>query len=350
MGVRVYLALVAPRVDDAAWSAIYADARRVAERWTPRPLAAQWRRVGAEKVVQYSTDVEHLDGFHIVGDAVSKTTAESFVFPSTLGSDFGPPRQRSCPDGDILVDIARYHEGVPATLPWRELFGNKTQGFPYHTLVVALGLLVEHRLPSTALLYGDLSSTDGETARGRLGEILEEEFELPVVADPARLRARLAAELEGEVLERAARDFAPTHWLGEGLAADLLGAMLDGASTSRVHHDLEHVARSCQSPARLHESTRQFLGAVLGNIRGYVQSAELREQLAQRDAVDVHEEIARSLSRRGLPLTAEAWDAIEIADADDLAFALAVARVDAREFAIHHALRALLENRTLRDL
>jgi hypothetical protein len=349
MGVYVHLGVVASRVDEASWSAIYADARRVAERWTPRPLGIQWRRIGAEEFGQYTTDIERPEGLHIVGDAASLTTAESFEFPKSLTPRFfhDPPRESK--PGDILVAVASYFAGRRSGPDWRELFGNKTQGRPYHEFVVALGLLVEHRLPSTALVYGDLSIDDGETARRRLTEILGESFELPVVTDPARLRARLAVALEGDELEEAVRSLEASSSFGDALASDLLGAMLSGSTTSQVHHDLEHVAPTCDSPARLHEPTRQFLAELLTRIREYVQSTELREQLAQRDRVQVHEEIARSLSRR-FRLTSTAWDAIESADVDDLAFTLAAVRAYTDAWEIHYALRALLENRSLRAL
>jgi hypothetical protein len=45
-----------------------------------------------------------------------------------------------------------------------------------------------------------------------------------------------------------------------------------------------------------------------------------------------------------------AWDAIEVADLDELAFLLGVLCVGPSNWEIHHAVRALLENRVLRRL
>jgi len=326
MGVRVHLAVVADRVDDAAWRSIYADARRVAAAWTPQPIAAAWRRIGAEKVVQYTTDVERPDGLHIVGDAVSLTTAERFVFPSTLVPAFSRDRAQSPGDGDVLVAVARSRRGVPTGLGWWELFGDKTQGLPYHTLVVALGLLVEHRLPATAVVYGDLSTRDAETARRRLAELLGERVELPVVADPARLRGRLAAEIDGDELDVAVRGLAPVHALAESIAADLLGVMRSTSVESQVRHEL------------------------VRSIRAQVHATELQERISQWEPVRAREAIARATSSCELRLTAAAWDAIETADLAELAFMLAAARAHTGGWELHHALRALLENPTLREL
>ena len=54
--------------------------------------------------------------------------------------------------------------------------------------------------------------------------------------------------------------------------------------------------------------------------------------------------------RDGLRLTSTAWDAIETADLDELAFVLATACMTIDGWQIHHAIRALLENPALREL
>ena len=54
------------------------------------------------------------------------------------------------------------------------LFGAKTQGFPYHALIVALGMLVEHALPGTAVVYGQISASDCEQAQRGVASILDE--------------------------------------------------------------------------------------------------------------------------------------------------------------------------------
>jgi hypothetical protein len=131
MGIHVNLAIVEDRVSRAAWREIYGKARRVATQWTPRPLSLGRRQIGAVRVVQYTRDIETAEGLHIVGDAETLTTAESFVFPAALES-FASRRVR---DGslvgsgdDVLVGVARYLAGE-AEEPdgWRDLFGAKTQ-------------------------------------------------------------------------------------------------------------------------------------------------------------------------------------------------------------------------------
>jgi hypothetical protein len=153
MGIRVYLALVEERVSDAKWREVYEKARRVAKEWIPRPLSLAWRGIGSVQVGQYCLDVETPEGLHVVGDAESLTTAESFVLPASL--DGAARSERVSPrvvEGDVLVEVARWlGTGKEGGVSWRELFGGKTQGLPYHGLVVGLGLLVEQELPGAAV-------------------------------------------------------------------------------------------------------------------------------------------------------------------------------------------------------
>jgi len=76
-------------------------------------------------------------------------------------------RGRSATPGEhVLVAVARsLASETERREPWCDLLGDKTQGLPYHALVVALGLLVERSPPGTAIVYGDLSARDGEQAR-----------------------------------------------------------------------------------------------------------------------------------------------------------------------------------------
>lgn len=351
MGIYVHLAIVPERVSAAAWHAIYDRARRVAQQWTPRPLSLAWRQIGAVRVAQYTLDIEGPEGLHIVGDAETLTTGESFRFPAQLATTTPAPQPASPPatgDDDVLVAIAR-RDGAPAVrlAPRRNLFGSKTQGLPYHALIVALGLLVEHSLPGTAVVYGDLSPDDGEAARRGVAAILGEALDPPVVMDAARLRRRLAASLDAEALDHAISDLGPPDPHTRAILGDVLG-LLTSTPRARLHHELEHVVHSCPDPARLGEATRQLLRNVLEVARSAEVRGELRERIAQWGAIRTREALARTTIQRNLRLTSTTWDAIESADLDELAFLFGVACIDTTRWDVHHAVRAMLENRALR--
>ena len=98
------------RVSDAVWHRIYEKARRVAKHWTPRPLSLAWRQIGAVRVAQYGLDIEAADGLHLVGDAETLTTAESFVFPARLGRVAARwSGSLVTSQDDVLVALARQH-------------------------------------------------------------------------------------------------------------------------------------------------------------------------------------------------------------------------------------------------
>lgn len=171
---HVYLDVIAERVPYPSWERIYERARCVAKQWKPRPLALGWRQIGEARVLQYALDIETEHGLYIVGDAETRTTGESFVFPPRVGR-----AASRCVEGgslgtadDVLVAVPRQHEFTQAEhelARLTDLFGEKTSGLPYHTLIVALGLLVENALPGTAVVHGDISADDGERSAARPG-------------------------------------------------------------------------------------------------------------------------------------------------------------------------------------
>jgi hypothetical protein len=350
MGIHVNLAIVVERVSKTAWQRIYEKACRVATQWTPAPLYLGWRDIGAVRVAQYTLDTESPVGLNIVGDAKTLTTGESFVFPVTLGmhrhNHAAPAQSRY----DVLVAVARQDASTTQQLPHDDLFGAKTQGFPYHTLIIALGLLVEHLLPGTAVVYGDLSMEDGEEARDGLAAILDEEVALPVVLDEARMRRRLAVAMDGDALEEAVRGLAPTDSQWDpgyrALMADLLGA-LNARPGARVRHELEHVVLSCPVPDLLAAETRRMFRELVVAIRSCMARNEIRHRVAQWGAARTLEALAdRTL--RCVRLTSRTWDFLETADLDELAFVYTAICMDNHEWHLHHALRAVVENRALR--
>jgi hypothetical protein len=353
MGVYVHLAVAVDRVSDAAWHAIYERARRVAKQWTPRPLSLAWRRVGEEKVVQLVLEVETTEGLRLVGDAETLTSGETFVFPAKLTPPIvGRDREGSpdSSDGDVLVAVGRPDVPDDAHLVhWRNLFGDKTQGFPYHTLIVALGMLVENALPGTAIVYGDVSARNAEEAQRGLVSILGEKLELPVVVDAARLRRRLAAALEGDVLDQAVLTLSPLDRYAEAMLGDLLG-LVHELPDMRVHYELEHVVLSCRDPNLLSTETRLVLHTLVEGTRSNAARWEIRERMEQGGRARALAALAHRIMKHNILLTSRAWDAIEAADLNELAFLYAAVCGKSMAWVVHQAVRALLENRALRQV
>jgi hypothetical protein len=350
MGIHVHLAIVVERVSETTWQHIYKKACRTAASWTPAPLSLTLRDIGVVRVAQYTPDIENPDGLHIVGDAKTLTTGESFIFPVTLGGRRHNHSESVEPGYDVLVAVARRNASATQQLPYGDLFGAKTQGFPYHTLIVALGLLVEHLLPGTAVVYGDMSMEDGEQARDGLAAILDEEVALPVVLEEKRIRQRLVGAMDGDALEEALGELVPVDMQLDpdyrAVMADLLGA-LNNRPGARVRHELEHVVLSCSAPDLLAAETRRMFRELVVAIRSCMARNEIRHRVEQWGAARTLEELAdRTL--RCMRLTSRTWDFLEAADLDELAFVYTAICMDDHEWHLHHALRAVVENRALR--
>jgi hypothetical protein len=351
MGISVHLAVVADRVSDAAWRELYEKTRHVALHWRPRPLSSGWRNIGAVRIAQYTPQFETTAGLHFVGDTESLTTAESHLFPVTLahrgalrGTEDRPPSSQD----DVVVRVAA-ERGELASTDIQYLLGAKTQGLPYHVMIVALGLLVENALPGTALVYGNLSIRDGEQARDGLASILGEKFDPPVVMDIARLRSRLAASLDPDAVNAAVDRLGPHSTELFTIVRDLLAASCT-QSSAEVRHELEHVVATCRDPSQLHPGTQQLLCSLLDTIGSTVEREGIRHHVEQLGASWAREELARTTQACYLRLSSLMWDAVETADLDELAFLIGATCVYSSSWETHHAVRAVLENRALRQL
>jgi hypothetical protein len=344
MELRVHLAVLEHRVPTAVWDQIYEKARQVTSRWMPRPLSPGWRRIGGVRVEQYSLDIETAEGLVIVGDAETLTTGDSFVVPKRL-EDIAPPAD------DVVADIVRSNvPEIAECVPWSDLFGAKTYRLPYHVLIVALGLLVEHSLPRTAVVYGDVSLRDGELARRGLKAILGESFELPIVVDEKRLRRRLKRAVAPDLLDRAVDELIPPDPAIEAALETFAEQYRSRVPAERVDHELEHIVCSCSDPDHLSAETRQLLHRLLSAIRRAVAREGVRERVEEWGVVRTRKEIALRVRMSKLCLTSKTWDLIEAADLDELTFLYGAACIDTTRRTAEQAVRAILENPALRSV
>jgi hypothetical protein len=160
MGIHVTLTVACERIDPARWREVYAESLRVIEAFPAGAVDLAFREVAGVKVIVTTGELESEDAegrrrWRICGDAQSKLRGETFTFPESLGAAHGDD---SVGDDDILATaMGGYSLG-------RSVFSEKTQGRPYHVLIVAIGTLVENRFPRAALVGGDLGRGDGRAA------------------------------------------------------------------------------------------------------------------------------------------------------------------------------------------
>ena len=209
-------------------------------------------------------------------------------------------------------------------------------------------MLVENSLPGTAVVYGDISARDGEQAQRGLASILGEDLELPVVVDAPHLRRRLAAAMEGDVLDQAIRALSPPNPHVDAILGDLLG-LLRSRPEASLPYELEHVVLTCPDPNLLGTGTRLLLNKLVEEARSTMARGELRERVEHWGVARTLAALARRTMECGIHLTSKAWDAIEAADLHELAFLYGAVCRNTMSWEVHQAVRALLENGALRQ-
>jgi hypothetical protein len=73
------------------------------------------------------------------------------------------------------------------------IFGNKTQGYPHHVPLLAIGLLLENRLGKAFTVYGDITRGQIKAAVEWANTILNKPISWPCVMDNTQLLVRLQA-------------------------------------------------------------------------------------------------------------------------------------------------------------
>lgn len=207
MGIHVVLDIDPRGIQEAAWAAVYEETRALLEAWQPRLMGWGTRLVEGVRVPLYARSLHHEAAqpeqvhWAVTGDRDSLRTAEC----QSLYRDLRHYSRQLEEDGeeaeDILIATARLereHTGGPV-----RVFGDKTQGCPYHFAVLAAGMLVEERLAPYAMVWGDFDRGQAEEARRLAAPILGRELPLPVRVDSARLIERLRGHYPEEELPGA---------------------------------------------------------------------------------------------------------------------------------------------------
>jgi len=348
MGIHVYLYADCERISPEAWRRVYDESKQVLQAWPNQPMRLGYGTVaGLENIPVYQRAVE-MDcgngrrGWRVSGDMGTKRVAEAFHFPES----FGTAAPGTPPVGeDLLVTLARRDDARARS----SLFGDKTQGEPYHVLIVAIATLVENRFPGVALVRGELSWRDGRDACELLHRALGERFTPPVFLDDTRMRERLLPALGPDATEAAVRCLAPPTF--SQAFRDLLPALLD-TPAARFGRELESLVscRDVKTLGVLPRFTVLEAGRMIGKM---VRRMEIRARFFDpgtgRGRKAALASIVRGTGKNRLWLTEDAWRVIEAAPPDELCFLLVLAHVDSNEWHRRMVFRALFESAALRE-
>ncbi len=346
MGVCIHTIVDSKSISRSDWQRVYDETVTVLRRWPDPPIRPRYREIAGIELVVYSRDVVAPDGWHICGDANSRLTAESIELPRVLGVD--SPRN---PPSDIVLRALAAQQPPYDRQGLRWLLDNKTQNKPFHSLVLAIAMLLEHRLPHAALMGGDFTPEQAQEARARLEAILGEGIPLPLAADLPRLRARLQPHLRGAALHEAIQDLSYQGTLGA-----VFISVLSGSFGSKPHQEIEE-AVSCTDVSALDELTRDAFELLVGQSKALFGGSATGDpedrtafpvELRALDRQGLLEVIASGTKSTGLRLTEMAWDDIQRASPAELQLLAMLASHSTSGLIAHQLRRAVFESAAIR--
>ncbi len=219
MGVYLNLDVMPDQIDPKAWTLVYAETLKLLHGY-PDPLIGLHRdHLQGARRIYYSENLEHqMDHpaehhWEVVGDRGSWETGETFCLYRQLKRDSPFVKEdlsSACVTAkSILVEWIRSASGASNAV-WNK-WGNKTQGRPYHRVLLAVGMWIEYRFPGLAMVGGDIDAHQAKWAQDYIANTLGHRIDPPIRLQAAPL---LEALLEHYPKTQALEHF-DTLYLGE---------------------------------------------------------------------------------------------------------------------------------------
>jgi len=190
MGIYIRLNIIPEQISKKDWNSAYKEAEQLIKAYPFLDVASDDDTYGcswnyadssSERPIKYCNNNI---GFRMSGNLVTMETAESFelirdldYYRGNLGST------KECKD--ILQFYADYLEGTAS------VFADKTQGYDYHQYILAIACLFEDRLKPYALVSGDISRGQMESAIQWANGILKKPVNISELANNEILLARI---------------------------------------------------------------------------------------------------------------------------------------------------------------
>lgn len=199
MGLHIHLTVQLQSIDAGVWEAVYEESLSLLRRFPTPLLRFEACEVGEYRRYRLTDEIlcdpgTQQERWVISGDRVSGRRAESFCLYRHLHRHLHRPLSRSPNASEPDVDVLWVDE-QDATYPVGsgiDIFGSKTQGYPYHLAVLAVGILFENRFPKHCFVHGQLEREPAKQALLWVNAVLGTDFQLPVCLDGRALHARLA--------------------------------------------------------------------------------------------------------------------------------------------------------------
>lgn len=282
MGIYIYLA-VSKAVTQQEWEAVYEETLLLVNKF-PFAEVRQKQICGIEtRCLMMTKEREHVygsggensyTGWETDGDYVYMRCAETYGLKRKLPEKETQEEAAAEGDADAMLGVlAARMDGAEAAAqanPVHHLWGNKTQGEPYHIYLLAVACLIESRLGTKAYVYGDITRGQCRKAVRLANSYLQTPIGMPDSCDPDRLAGRILSFPVKDALKPEL--FIETY---SGTKDDVFGAGIRKYFTERMLKEYwrskfaEHVIGT----AAFERYFKEYLqwGFALDELTGYVR-------------------------------------------------------------------------------
>ncbi len=198
MGIYIYLQ-ISHSVTKEEWEKVYEETLQLVEAF---PLAERKKvkckgidtvclvKTKEQKKVfsDYWDRKEEVVGWWTIGDYETMSTAEDYCLQRDLIKD----DKINADATDILLGQFLEWDGEDVSPYCYYLWGNKTQGEPYHIYLLAIACLIESRLKGKVLVNGDITRGQCKKAVQLANRYLFKPIDIPDICDIQRLAERVS--------------------------------------------------------------------------------------------------------------------------------------------------------------
>jgi hypothetical protein len=170
--------------------------------------------------------------WYLEGDLLSKQSAETFTLHRHLDYYKNDYRHQGIFEGSVFYSSDEYHSSTNGINLW----GDKTQGYPFHLAILAVGMMLENHFPDNCYIHGDIEQKQVEVMQQWLETVYQKSFEIPIIFDSQRLYKKLVVAYEGK--EGLVERFDTLH---EGSNVDKFKVLLQFVGKEKTW---EHYAKS----------------------------------------------------------------------------------------------------------
>jgi len=198
MGIHIRLNILPDKISKNDWNSVYQEAKQLINAYPFLDIisdedtySCSWHYADSPSQKPIKCCKNNI-GFRMSGDLITMQTAESFE----LIKDLNYYRSDSKPKEEYIDILQLYTDDLHASA---KVFDDKTQGYDYHSYILAIGCLIEDRLKPYALVHGDISRGQMEMAIEWANGILKKPVHLSELADNESLLARIRKFASGEL-------------------------------------------------------------------------------------------------------------------------------------------------------